>query len=92
LLAGELAARAAVAASDDDLAVLGKLQLELLEAAGRGELGLLEAKNHAFHRTVSLTADAGRIAWTLGLVARYVPALFLRVHRGLARGNRSRPR
>jgi DNA-binding GntR family transcriptional regulator len=76
LLAGELAARAATAASDGDLAELQTLHAELLDAAARGEVDLLEAKNHAFHRTVSLTANAQKIAWALGLIARYVPALF----------------
>jgi DNA-binding GntR family transcriptional regulator len=76
LLAGELAARAATAASDGDLAELQTLHAELLDAAARGEVDVLEAKNHAFHRTVSLTANAQKIAWALGLVARYVPALF----------------
>jgi DNA-binding GntR family transcriptional regulator len=76
LLAGELAARAARMASDADLTQLRSLHEELLDAAARGQVDQLEALNHAFHRTVSLTADARKIAWALGLVARYVPALF----------------
>jgi DNA-binding GntR family transcriptional regulator len=76
LLAGELASRAARLASARDLADLEALQDELLDAAARGDTGLLEQKNHAFHRKLSLVADARKIAWVLGLVARYIPALF----------------
>ena len=76
LIAGELAARAAATATPDDLAELEALHHELIAAAARGNLELLEEKNHAFHREINLIADAPKIIWALGLMTRYVPRKF----------------
>lgn len=76
LIAAELAARAARLASEADIAELDALHLELLAAARRNDLLLLEEKNHAFHRQINRIANARKIAWILGLVGRYVPRLF----------------
>lgn len=76
LIAGELAARASDLADDSDIAELEALQHELLAAAQRRDLLLLEEKNHAFHRQINRIADARKIAWVIGLVDRYVPRLF----------------
>jgi DNA-binding GntR family transcriptional regulator len=76
LIAGELAARASDLANDSDIAELDALQHELLAAAQRRDLMLLEEKNHAFHRQINRIADARKIAWVIGLVDRYVPRLF----------------
>ena len=76
LIAGELAARAAATATPDDLAELEALHYELIAAAARGNLELLEEKNHAFHREINLIADAPKIIWALGLMTRYVPRKF----------------
>jgi DNA-binding GntR family transcriptional regulator len=76
LIAGELAARAARLATPDQLAELVALHHELLAAAERKDLPLLEKKNHAFHRQLNLIADARKITWVLGLIGRYIPTLF----------------
>jgi DNA-binding GntR family transcriptional regulator len=76
LIAGELAARAARTATEDDVAELEALHHELLAAARRKDLRLLEEKNHAFHRQINRIANSRKIAWILGLVVRYVPHLF----------------
>lgn len=76
LIAGELAARAAATATDDDVAELEALHHELIAAARRADQELLEEKNHAFHRQVNLMARSRKIVWSLSLITRYVPRQF----------------
>ncbi|MEX5257690.1 GntR family transcriptional regulator [Kocuria arenosa] len=76
LIAGELAARAASAADDADIAELEALHHELIAAARRADHDLLEEKNHAFHRQINLMADSRKIIWALSLITRYVPRQF----------------
>jgi len=76
LIAGELAARAAAAAAPEDVAELEALHHELIAASTRGNLELLEEKNHAFHREINMIAGAPKIIWALGLMTRYVPRRF----------------
>lgn len=76
LLAGELAARAARTADDDDLRELEALHHELIAAARRGDHDLLEEKNHDFHRRINLMAGSRKIVWAMSLVTRYVPRAF----------------
>jgi DNA-binding GntR family transcriptional regulator len=76
LLAGELACRAAQNCGPEDVAELEALHHELLAAAARRDTGLLEEKNHAFHRQINKLAGARKIQWVLGLTTRYVPRRF----------------
>ncbi len=76
LIAGELAARAAAIATEEDIAELEALHHELIAAASRNNDEALEEKNHAFHREINLMADSRKIAWALELVTRYVPRRF----------------
>jgi DNA-binding GntR family transcriptional regulator len=76
LLAGELAARAARAASPDDLAELEGIQAALEEAARSDALETLEQLNFAFHRTINKLANAPKMAWLLGIALRYTPGRF----------------
>ncbi len=76
LIAGELAARAAERATDDDIAELQALHFELLAAANRGAHEMLEEKNHEFHRHINVIAGSQKLRWVLGLVSRYVPRRF----------------
>lgn len=76
LIAGELAARAAANATDQDIAELEALHHELIAAASRNNHDVLEEKNHAFHREINLMADTRKITWALELVTRYVPRRF----------------
>jgi len=68
LLAGELAYRAAKLATAADLAALEALQDEVLDAASRKDMTLLEEKNNAFHTKVNLLADARKIEGVVRLV------------------------
>lgn len=76
LIGGELASRAVTKAGSADVAELEALHHELIAAAARGDLELLEEKNHAFHREINLLADSRKIVWVLGLMTRYVPRRF----------------
>lgn len=76
LIAGELAARAASAVTDAELAELEALHLELVAAAEGGDTAALEQKNHEFHRFLNRIAGSRKLLWALGLVARYVPRAF----------------
>lgn len=76
LIAGELAARAAANATDEDIAELEALHHELIAAASRNNHDVLEEKNHAFHREINLMAESRKITWALELVTRYVPRRF----------------
>jgi DNA-binding GntR family transcriptional regulator len=76
LIGGELAARAAVKATPQDVAELEALHHELIAAAARNDHDRLEEKNHAFHREINLLAGSRKITWLLGLVTRYVPRQF----------------
>lgn len=76
LIGGELAARAARNPAADTLAELEALHHELIAAAARNNLALLEEKNHAFHRHINRMAGSRKISWALGMVARYVPRRF----------------
>ena len=76
LIAGELAVRATLLASAEDLDQLERLHEQMLAAAGAGDLELLEARNHLFHRKINLLAASPKIVWVLGLVTRYVPRQF----------------
>lgn len=75
-LAGELAARAAAAMTRTEHTTLNELQAALEAAARAGEIGRLEALNHAFHRLINRAADAPKVAWLLSVGARYVPRRF----------------
>ncbi|MFJ6158789.1 GntR family transcriptional regulator [Pseudarthrobacter sp. NPDC092184] len=76
LIAGELAARAAASPTYDELAELEALHHELIAAARRNDLDLLEEKNHAFHRQINTMAGSRKILWALSLITRYVPRQF----------------
>lgn len=76
MLAGELAYRAAAAMTDAEHRSLNEFQEALEAAALAGEIGRLEALNHAFHRLINRAADAPKVAWLLSVGARYVPRRF----------------
>jgi len=76
LISGEVAARAASRITTDQLNELEALHLEMLAASKRGQLEALEAKNHQFHREISLASGSRKILWVLGLTSRYIPRRF----------------
>ena len=76
LIAGELAARAAVKAEPSQASELEALHHELMAAAHREDHDSLERKNHDFHRLIYQIADSKRLHWSLGIFAKYVPRRF----------------
>lgn len=76
LLAGELAARAAVNGTDPEIRELEALHHEMIAAAARDDTSGLETKNHDFHRQINLMARSRKIVWALSVVTRYVPREF----------------
>lgn len=76
LIAGELAARAAERATDEQVAELDALHHELIAAARRKDSQALEEKNHAFHRHINQIGGNRKTLWALGLMTRYVPRQF----------------
>jgi len=68
LLAGELAYRAAKLATAADLAELEALHDEVIDAASRRDVTLLEGKNNAFHGKINQLADARKIVGVVHLV------------------------
>lgn len=76
LIAGELAARAAASDDDADRDELRAIHHELIAAAARHDVGLLEERNHAFHRHLHRMGGSPKLAWALGLMTRYVPRRF----------------
>jgi DNA-binding GntR family transcriptional regulator len=76
LMAGELAARAAARVQDEDLARLNQHQEELAALAASSDYDTMEHVNHLFHRDLNRVADAPKMAWLLGVGARYVPRRF----------------
>lgn len=75
-LAGELAARAATALSDEELADVLDLQRELEAAAVHGDLERVGELNHQLHRKVNLAAGSRRLASMLNLFVHYVPRTY----------------
>ena len=76
LLAGELAARAALVATPADVRALENLQTDLDAAAERRDYDRVEQLNFEFHRTIYRLARAPKISWLLGATLRYAPREF----------------
>lgn len=77
LIAGELAARAALNADAAQRSEIEAIHHEIIAAARRNDLVHLEERNFEFHRHINVElANSRKIAWTLGLLVRYVPRRF----------------
>lgn len=76
LIAGELAARAAQRATPQDVDELEAIHFEINAAAVRRLVDVVEERNHAFHRHITLLADAPKLARILAIVTHYVPRSF----------------
>lgn len=76
LLAGEMAARAAVSIDQQGLDEMLEIHEQLTAAAERGDSEALEHLNHRFHRHINLTGGSRKLLWAIGLMARYVPREF----------------
>lgn len=75
-IAGELAARAALAVEDADLEHLDSMQQALSAAVERGDSDAVVHLNHQLHRAVNRRAASPKLAWFLSLAVRYVPSRF----------------
>ena len=76
LIAGELTARAADAATGDQVAGLEAVHRALMAAAAAGNTAKLDELNDEFHRLVYLAAGSERLRWVLGNFVKYVPGAF----------------
>jgi DNA-binding GntR family transcriptional regulator len=70
---GELAARAAVNITDDQLRELKQIQAELEEAYAGDDDERTVRLNHEFHRAINVAADSPKLAQLMLQITRYAP-------------------
>jgi DNA-binding GntR family transcriptional regulator len=72
-IGGELAARAAVNITDDQLRGLEKIQTELEDAYASDDDERAVRLNHEFHRAINVAADSPKLAQLMSQITRYAP-------------------
>jgi DNA-binding GntR family transcriptional regulator len=75
-LAGELAARAAVVITDDELDALNEVQHDLIKAVRADRADDIERLELEFHRIINAAAAARKLSWFLRAATHYTPARF----------------
>lgn len=70
---GELAARAAVNITDDQLRELKEIQAQLEDAYAGDEHERTVGLNHEFHRAINIAADSPKLAQLMSQITRYAP-------------------
>jgi DNA-binding GntR family transcriptional regulator len=70
---GELAARAAVNITEDQLRELKEIQAQLEDAYAGGDDELTVRLNHDFHRAINVAADSPKLAQLMSQITRYAP-------------------
>jgi DNA-binding GntR family transcriptional regulator len=70
---GELAARAAINISDDQLRELKSIQAQLEEAYAGEDDERTVRLNHEFHRAINVAADSPKLAQLMSQITRYAP-------------------
>lgn len=75
-VAGELAARAAVQITPEQLEEVAKIQQSLEDASLDDDQDMIEQTNYLFHRAINLSAGSRKLGWMLMTVARYAPRRF----------------
>jgi DNA-binding GntR family transcriptional regulator len=70
---GELAARAAVNITDDQVRELRQIQAELEKAYAGDDNERTVRLNHEFHRAVNVAADSPKLAQLMSQITRYAP-------------------
>ncbi|MET9327552.1 GntR family transcriptional regulator [Tsukamurella sp. NPDC003166] len=75
-LAGELAARAAKAATPELLERLAHINERTMAAAAAGDTQAVGDLGHSFHREINLAADSDRLARLLAGVVKHLPNQF----------------
>jgi DNA-binding GntR family transcriptional regulator len=72
-IGGELAARAAVNITDEQLRELEKIQTELEEAYASDDDDSAVRLNHEFHKAINVAADSPKLAQLMSQITRYAP-------------------
>jgi DNA-binding GntR family transcriptional regulator len=72
-IGGELAARAAIKISDEQLRELEKIQSELEDAYASDDEERAVRLNHEFHRAINVAADSPKLAQLMSQITRYAP-------------------
>lgn len=70
---GELAARAALNITDDQLSELKQIQAELEDAYAGDDDERTVLLNHQFHRAINVAADSPKLAQLMSQITRYAP-------------------
>ena len=70
---GELAARAAVNITDDQLRDLKQIQAQLEDAYADDDDERTVRLNHEFHRAINIAADSPKLAQLMSQITRYAP-------------------
>jgi DNA-binding GntR family transcriptional regulator len=70
---GELAARAAINITDDQLHSLKAIQAQLEVAYAGGDEERTVRLNHEFHRAINVAADSPKLAQLMSQITRYAP-------------------
>jgi DNA-binding GntR family transcriptional regulator len=70
---GELAARAAINITDDQLRELKQIQAELEDAYAGDDTERTVHLNHQFHRAINVAADSPKLAQLMLQITRYAP-------------------
>ncbi|CAM4233487.1 HTH-type transcriptional regulator McbR [Mycobacterium basiliense] len=70
---GELAARAAINISDEQLRQLNTIQARLEEAYAADDDEMTVRLNHEFHRAINIAADSPKLAQLMSQITRYAP-------------------
>lgn len=70
---GELAARAAVNITDEQLRELKAIQAQLEEAYAGDDQGQTVRLNHEFHRAINIASDSPKLAQLMSQITRYAP-------------------
>lgn len=70
---GELAARAAVNITEDQLRELKQIQAELEDAYAGDDNERTVRLNHQFHRAINVAADSPKLAQLMSQITRYAP-------------------
>ena len=72
-IGGELAARAAVNITDEQLRELEKIQTELEDAYASDDDDRAVRLNHEFHKAINMAADSPKLAQLMSQITRYAP-------------------
>jgi DNA-binding GntR family transcriptional regulator len=72
-IGGELAARAAVNITDEQLRELEKIQTELEVAYSSDDDDRAVRLNHEFHKAINVAADSPKLAQLMSQITRYAP-------------------